>query len=106
MTRLTKQMWDDFLEYGVDSSDASGWKWFEENYGLNHVQFGELLLENQEKAEKWDKLQKEKLDKKKQHLQNLKKSLTKNLSPSQRVYLQKIHDSMEQEINTTKEGTS
>jgi len=56
--KLTKEMWDDFLDYAVDSAGASGWKWFKEKYGLTPKSLETLLLENQEKADTHDEYMK------------------------------------------------
>jgi hypothetical protein len=52
--KLTKEMWDDFLDMAVDANGSAGWQWFHHQYGFTRKSFREFLLENQEKAEKWD----------------------------------------------------
>jgi len=40
----------------VDSAGASGWKWFENKYGLTSETFEDLLITNQKKADNLDKV--------------------------------------------------
>ena len=52
--KLTEEIWNDFLDTAVDAWGKAGWDWFEEKYGLTYDSFEKLLLNNQEKAEKYD----------------------------------------------------
>lgn len=54
--KLTKEIWNDFLDTAVDASGSAGWGWFEKKYGFTSESFEKLLLENQKKSNLFDSL--------------------------------------------------
>lgn len=52
--KLTKEIWNDFLDTAVDASGSAGWAWFQQKYGFTSESFEKLILENQRYADKFD----------------------------------------------------